>query len=178
MSKVVAPELWQAFHTCLENPDEHDFDVERYALLLQSAQAYFPRPITLVLAEHANLQDLGLMGYLASTSIDLQQALQLLQRYYSLVFKQTNLEQLNVQQFSDYLQIVWSASYSDYREMYELNLALIFKIAQSIVQDALMPPQMIQFGYAPNTALYHLADSSGKCNSIKTSHNFTRCIPT
>ncbi|WP_347464067.1 phospholipase D family protein [Acinetobacter thermotolerans] len=23
-----------------------------------------------------------------------------------------------------------------------------------------------------------LADSSGKCNSIKTSHNFTRCIPT
>lgn len=22
------------------------------------------------------------------------------------------------------------------------------------------------------------ADSSGKCNSIKTSHNFTRCIPT
>jgi hypothetical protein len=53
------------------------------------------------LAEHANLQDLGLMGYLASTSLDLQQALQLLQRYYSLVFKQTNLEQLNVQQFSD-----------------------------------------------------------------------------
>ncbi len=23
-----------------------------------------------------------------------------------------------------------------------------------------------------------VADSSGKCNSIKTSHNFTRCIPT
>ena len=35
LSKVVAPELWQAFHACLENPDEHDFDVERYALLLQ-----------------------------------------------------------------------------------------------------------------------------------------------
>lgn len=26
--------------------------------------------------------------------------------------------------------------------------------------------------------LFELADSSGKCNSIKTSHNFTRCIPT
>jgi len=25
---------------------------------------------------------------------------------------------------------------------------------------------------------FNLADSSGKCNSIKTSHNFTRCIPT
>lgn len=67
----------------------------------------FSRPITLVLAEHANLQDLGLMGYLASTSLDLQQALQLLQRYYSLVFKQTNLEQLSVQQFAEYIQIVW-----------------------------------------------------------------------
>ena len=154
LSKVVAPELWQAFHACLENPDEQDFDVERYALLLQLAQPYFPRPITLVLAEHANLQDLGLMGYLASTSLDLQQALQLLQRYYSLVFKQTNLEQLSVQQFSEYIQIVWGA-YRDYREMYELNLALIFKISQSIVQDALVPPQMIQFGYMPHTALYH-----------------------
>lgn len=155
LSKAVAPELWHDFLACLENPDEQEFDVERYALLLQAAQAYFPRPITLVLAEHANLQDLGLMGYLASTSLDLQQALQLLQRYYSLVFKQTNLEQLSVQQFSGYIQIAWSASYCDYREMYELNLALIFKIAQSIVQDALVPPQMIQFGYTPHMALYH-----------------------
>jgi AraC-like DNA-binding protein len=72
-----------------------------------------------------------------------------------LVFKQTNLEQLSVQQFAEYIQIVWGASYSDYREMYELNLALIFKIAQSIVQDALVPPQKIQFGYLPHTALYH-----------------------
>ncbi|WP_333662591.1 AraC family transcriptional regulator [Acinetobacter sp.] len=155
LSKAVAPELWHDFRACLENPDEQEFDVERYTLLLQAAQAYFPRPITLVLAEHANLQDLGLMGYLASTSLDLEQALQLLQRYYSLVFKQTNLEQLSVQQFSQYIQIVWSASYCDYREMYELNLALIFKIAQSIVQDALVPPQMIQFGYTPQMALYH-----------------------
>ena len=155
LSKVVSPELWHAFQNCLENPDEQDFDVERYALLLQAAQPHFTRPITLVLAEHANLQDLGLMGYLASTSFDLKQALQLLQRYYSLVFKQTNLEQLNVQQLPEYIQIVWSASYPDYREMYELNLALIFKIAQSIVLDHLAPPQMIQFGYAPHTSLYH-----------------------
>ena len=27
-------------------------------------------------------------------------------------------------------------------------------------------------------AFLDVADSSGKCNSIKTSHNFTRCIPT
>ncbi|NAR17237.1 helix-turn-helix domain-containing protein [Acinetobacter haemolyticus] len=155
LSKVAVPELWQDFYSCLENPDQQDFDVERYAQLLQAAQPYFSRPITLVLAERANLQDLGLMGYLASTSLDLQQALQLLQRYYSLIFKQTNLEQLNVQQFSDYIQIVWSASYPDYREMYELNLALLFKIAQSIVQDTLHPPQMIQFGYTPHTALFH-----------------------
>ena len=155
LSKVVEQELWLTFQNCLEHPDGQDFDVERYVVLLQAAQGYFSRPITLVLAEHANLQDLGLMGYLASTSLDLQQALQLLQRYYSLVFKQTNLEQLSVQQFAEYIQIVWGASYSDYREMYELNLALIFKIAQSIVQDALVPPQMIQFGYTPHMALYH-----------------------
>ncbi|ENW95353.1 AraC family transcriptional regulator [Acinetobacter sp. NIPH 298] len=170
LSKVVAPELWQTFQACLANPDEQDFDVERYALLLQAAQPYFSRPIALILAEHANLQDFGLMGYLASTSLDLQQALQLLQRYYSLIFKQTNLEQLNVQQFSDHIQIVWSASYPDYRGMYELNLALIFKIAQSIVQDALIPPQVIQFGYTPHMALYHFERFYGCSIQVQAGH--------
>ena len=155
LSKVVASEIWLDFQACLEHPDQQDFKLEHYVVLLRAIQPYFSRPITLILAEYANLQDVGLMGYLASTSLDLQQALQLLQRYYSLVFKQTNLEQLDVQQFSEHIQIVWSASYADYREMYELNLALIFKIAQSIVQDTLVPPQKIQFGYMPEMALYH-----------------------
>ena len=61
---------------------------------------------------------------------------------------------LNVQQFSDYIQIVWEHPILIIGEMYELNLALIFKISQSIVQDALIPPQMIQF-ITPHTALYH-----------------------
>ena len=155
LAQAVTPELWQSFQNCLAYPDEQDFDVERYVVLLRAAQPYFPRPIGLVLAERANLQDLGLMGYLASTSLDLQQALQLFQRYYPLIFKQTNLEQLQVQQFSDYIQITWSANYREFKEMYELNLALIFKIAQTIVQDALTPPEMIQFGYLPQAALHH-----------------------
>ena len=163
LSKNVAPELWQAFHDCLENPDEQDFDVERYVLLLRAVQSYFSRPICLVLAERANLQDLGLMGYLASTSLDLQQALQLFQRFYPLIFKQTNLEQLQVEQYSNYIQIIWNAHYDDYREMYELNLALIFKVSQTIVQDTLTPPQLIQFGYQPSMALYHFEKFYG-CN--------------
>ncbi len=32
--------------------------------------------------------------------------------------------------------------------------------------------------FIPNAKIRYVADSSGKCNSIKTSHNFTRCIPT
>ena len=99
LSKVVSPELWHAFQNCLENPDEQDFDVERYALLLQAAQPHFTRPITLVLAEHANLQDLGLMGYLASTSIDLKQAFGLFQKYYPLLYKMTNIEFFNISDF-------------------------------------------------------------------------------
>ena len=155
LSAQVAPDIWQDFQICLAQPDERDFDVERYIVLLHAAQPYFSRPMTLVLAERVNLQDLGLMGYLASTSLDLQQALQLLQRYYSLIFKQTNLEKLSVREFAEHIQIEWTAAHSDYREMYELNLAIMFKIGQSIAQDTLVPPQFIQFGYVPHTALYH-----------------------
>ena len=44
LSKAVAPELWHDFLACLENPDEQEFDVERYALLLQAAQALWAGP--------------------------------------------------------------------------------------------------------------------------------------
>lgn len=38
--------------------------------------------------------------------------------------------------------------------------------------------QVIRELYSIFPDLIEKADSSGKCNSIKTSHNFTRCIPT
>ena len=155
LSPIVSSELWSNFQACLHQPDEQDFSVEDYVVLLRAAQPSFSRPMSLILAEQATLQDIGLMGYLASTSFDLQQALQLLQHYYPLIFKQTNLEQLSVAQFSNCIQITWAAIYVNYREMYELNLALIFTIAQSIVQDTLIPPQQVQFGFMPIMALYH-----------------------
>ena len=168
LSEVVSSELWNKFLRCLENIEQQDFELKDYVLLLNAAQQYFSRPITLVLAERATLQDIGLMGYLASTSLDLQQALQLLQRYYSLLFKQTNLEKLYMQQFSEHIQIGWSASYVEYQKMYELNLALIFKIAQTIVQDVLAPPKQIQLGYVPEMSLYHFEKFYGCSVQIQT----------
>lgn len=41
LSKVVEQELWLTFQNCLEHPDEQDFDVERYVVLLQAAQSFF-----------------------------------------------------------------------------------------------------------------------------------------
>ncbi len=39
--------------------------------------------------------------------------------------------------------------------MYELNQALIFKIAQIIVQEPLVPPTQVQLGFLPTLPLMH-----------------------
>jgi hypothetical protein len=54
---------------------------------MKQLQRYFKRPISLVMAEQASLQDAGMMGYLASTSLNLQQAMYLLEQYYPLLFQ-------------------------------------------------------------------------------------------
>ncbi|MEK5795016.1 AraC family transcriptional regulator, partial [Acinetobacter nosocomialis] len=75
--------------------------------------------------------------YLASTSLNLQQAMYLLEQYYPLLFQQTNLEQLKIVEQDQQIQIMWSANYQDYREIYELNLSLIFRISKLIAQEQL-----------------------------------------
>lgn len=145
----------QQFAEALDNELEQGFDLVVYVQLLQQLQGYFKRPISLILAEHASLQDTGMVGYLASTSLNLQQALHLLEQYYPLIFKQTNLERLRIISQDQSIQIVWNATYADYREMYELNLALIFKISKLIVQEQLIPPSFVQLGMKPRLSLSH-----------------------
>ena len=146
---------WQQFYAALQGDSEQGFDLTVYVQLLKQVQVYFKRPISLVLAEHASLQDAGMMGYLASTSLNLQQAMYLLEQYYPLLFQQTNLEQLKIVEQDQMIQIIWSAHYQDYREIYELNLALIFQIAKLIVQEPLLPPRFIHLGLTPALSFAH-----------------------
>ncbi|MCH4246902.1 MAG: AraC family transcriptional regulator [Acinetobacter populi] len=145
--------LIQQFHAYLLNEQSHQFDLAQYAQLLQHLQTQFDRPISLVLAERVALQDIGLVGYLASTSLDLQHALQLFGQYYPLLYKQTNTEPLNILQENHYIKIYWRGLCEEWKIFYELNLALLFKIASMLVQVDLMPPTHLTLGYTPQLAL-------------------------
>ncbi len=60
---------WQSFSKALDGNDEQGFDIDTYVRLLRQMQTVLARPVSLILAEHATLQDVGLMGYLASTRL-------------------------------------------------------------------------------------------------------------
>lgn len=153
---AVEPTVLEQFKFALLQPQaEAHFDVEAYAHVLTYAQQYFQRPIALVIAEHATLQDFGLIGYLASTSLDLQQALELFEQYYPLLYDRTNTEVLLVEQSLDRLVLKWPGHTAHWQIFYELNIALIYKITESIVQEELIPPHYIVFGYSLKMAMYH-----------------------
>ncbi len=65
-------------------------------------------------------------------------------------------------------------------EVRRINLpALEHKDVHRLVYDIMNDKQRRDYEEKLETDFsFEVADSSGKCNSIKTSHNFTRCIPT
>lgn len=152
---AVPEELQVLFHQALNDDQQHDIEITQYALLMQYMQNHFDRPISLIFGEHVALQDVGLIGYLASTSFDLQQALAMLEQYYPLLYKQTNIETLNIIQSGQSIQLSWHTPCDTWRNFCELNLALLYQIADLMVQEQLISPKFVIFGYVPEFALYH-----------------------
>ena len=147
--------LKQRFEQALHTQSADLIDVEDYLILMDYAQQHFQRPIAFVLAEHATLQDMGLLGYLASTSLNLQHAMQLLGQYYSLLYQQTNNEELLIEPQHDHIVLYWHAPYAEWQHFYELNLALIYKITESMVEHELVPPYYVGLGYPSKFQHYH-----------------------
>lgn len=154
-SDLLDPELKERFKLALESQSSDVIDVNDYVLLLEFTQRFFKRPVAFVLAEHATLQDIGLIGYLASTSIDLKQAMQLFGEYYSLLYQQTNPEKLIIEQQEDQILLFWNAPNPEWQLFFELNIALIYKITESIVEHELVPPHYIGLGYPMRFQSYH-----------------------
>ena len=61
----VQGELVRAFQQSLQDDQRHEFDADQYTQIVNAMQTHFDRPVSLVMAEHLALQDVGLMGYLA-----------------------------------------------------------------------------------------------------------------
>lgn len=156
MRDIGVPEtLIRQFFDYLDDDQRHDFDTEQYSYILSCLQKQFDRPISLVMAEQVALQDAGLVGYLASTSFDLEQALLMLQKYYPLLYKQTNIETLRFIEQEDSIKIYWIGQLEEWRHFCELDLVLLYRVADLVVQEELVPPEFVMLGYTPQFPLYH-----------------------
>lgn len=152
----VQGELLRAFQQSLQDDQRHEFDADQYTQIMNAMQTHFDRPVSLVMAEHLALQDVGLMGYLASTSIDLKQAFGLFQKYYPLLYKMTNIEDMMVFEDQEYFSIQWHGGFEAWQVFYELNIAILFRYIQLIVRkEELIPPKKIALGYQPQFSLDH-----------------------
>ncbi|MFC3903560.1 AraC-type DNA-binding protein [Acinetobacter marinus] len=154
----LADDVVYAFQQSLQDEQQYELDVEQYVLIMQAMQMHVERPIGLLMAEQVALPDVGLMGYLASTSIDLEQAFQLFQKYYPLLYKMTNIEDMTVIEDQTCFSIQWHGGFQAWQMFYELNLAILFRYIQLIVQaDELHPPTKIVLGFSPQFSLQHYA---------------------
>lgn len=173
LQKIGVPDsLIEQFQNYLADDQHYDFNAEQYSHLLIYLQKQFERPISLVVAEQVALQDAGLIGYLASTSVDLQQALLLLQTYYPLLYKKTNLAVLNLEERQDSIKVYWTAQQPDWRYFCELELAILYRVAKLIVQNELIAPDYVMLGYTTELSLVHYQKFFHCPVNIQTHHHY------
>lgn len=156
MRDIGVPEiLIRQFYDYLENDENHEFTTDQYSQILICLQKRFDRPISLVVAEQVALQDVGLVGYLVSTSFDLQQAFVTLQKYYPLLYKQTNSEILQVVEQQNAIKMYWIGQLQEWRYFCELDIALLYKVTDLVVRHQLIAPDYVMLGYTPELPLYY-----------------------
>ena len=120
--------------------------VSQYVVWLQHLQHYLQQPIGIIMARQMALQDVGLIGYLASSSVNLQQALRLFQQYYPLLYQMTQIDALDVRQQGDTMVVQWHGSQPDWQLFYVLNVCLLHQAVQLIVEPPIAQLQCVELG--------------------------------
>lgn len=135
------------FATYLTDEQQQLCTVHEYVRWLKAMQLHLSRPVAIVLAEHMVLEDIGLVGYLLSTSLDLHHALGLFEQYYPLLHNMTNAVPMYVQHSHGLIRLSWQMYDLSWQLFDELNVCLLYRAALLISQSKKIIPRAVYLGH-------------------------------
>lgn len=124
-------------------------------LIEKTKQAFDCPQIVFEMAEYVRPEHFGVLGYMASRSTTVAEALQNIMRFSRLVIDGDEVIPMQMQQKGQYVHLIWPFHHDKYILINEFTNALMMHLARKIVPPNQFPLQAVHFAHAPQMALYH-----------------------
>lgn len=130
-----------------------------YALfhhLIELTQQQLQRPHLIYdMARYIRPEHFGVLGYMATRSESIAEALDYILRFNRLVIDGDEITPMKMQQEHDHFSLAWPFIDESYDLINEMTTAFMISLARQIVHLQQFPLDRIAFAHAPKMALYH-----------------------
>lgn len=124
--------------------------------LIEKTRIILNRPnIVFDMAEHVRPEHFGVLGYMASRSTTVAEALQNILRFSRLVIDGDHIIPMKMHHYGHNVHMVWPFHHEKYILLNELTTALMMYLARKIVPEDQFPLRSVHFAHPPQMAMYH-----------------------
>lgn len=124
--------------------------------LLESTQQHLERPeLIFEMAQFIKTEHFGVLGYMATRSESLAEALHYIVRFHRLVIDGDEVTTMHMSQQGNQYILSWPAIDQHYEWINEMTNAFMIALARQIVPLANFPLHSVSFAHAPKMAMYH-----------------------
>jgi len=126
-----------------------------HQLIEKTKQALDCPQIVFEMAEYVRPEHFGVLGYMASRSTTVAEALQNIMRFSRLVIDGDEVIPMQMQLKGEYVHLIWPFHHEKYILINEFTNALMMHLARKIVPPNQFPLHAVHFAHAPQMAIYH-----------------------
>ena len=124
--------------------------------LIEKTRIILNRPnIVFDMAEHVRPEHFGVLGYMASRSTTVAEALQNILRFSRLVIDGDHIIPMKMHHYGHNVHMAWPFHHEKYILLNELTTALMMYLARKIVPEDQFPLRSVHFAHPPQMAMYH-----------------------
>lgn len=159
----IDPFAWESFkalqaqiEAVLRLPIAQQSSYALFRQMIELTQQQFQRPqLIYEMAHYIRPEHFGVLGYMATRSDSIAEALDYILRFNRLVIDGDEIAVMKVQQQQDCLSLSWPFIHEAYDLINEMTTAFMIGLARQIVPLQQFPLERIGFAHAPKMALYH-----------------------
>lgn len=157
---VLSDVLWQdeqlQIQQVLALPIDRQSPFLFFLSLIEKTQQLRPCPhLVLDMAQYVRPEHFGVLGYMASRSNSVAEALHYILRFSRLVIDGEGISPMHMQQEGQEIYLTWPFLHEKYVLLNELTNALMVHLARQFLPQQRLPLHSVHFAHAPQMALYH-----------------------
>lgn len=127
-----------------------------FQALMDKTQQLYPCPqLVFEMAQYVRPEHFGVLGYMASRSNSVAEALQYILRFSRLVIDGEGIMPMQIQQHGQDIHLIWPFLGDQYVLINELTNALMVHLGRQFLKQQRLPLHRVDLAHAPQMALYH-----------------------